>query len=77
MILQKCFVFQDKPISSIETGKYNPSLELAFAISDFFGNGLKKSFSMKEVQKMKKSNLNNRDTICSFRCGLFDCCAVD
>ena len=23
-------------ISSIETGKYNPSLELAFAISDFF-----------------------------------------
>ena len=34
-------------ISSIETGKYNPSLELA----------LKKSFSMKEVQKMKKSNL--------------------
>ena len=24
-------------ISSIETGKYNPSLELAFIISDFFG----------------------------------------
>lgn len=24
-------------VSSIETGKYNPSLELAFAISDFFG----------------------------------------
>ena len=23
-------------ISSIETGKYNPSLELAFEISDFF-----------------------------------------
>ena len=23
-------------ISSIENGKYNPSLELAFAISDFF-----------------------------------------
>ena len=23
-------------VSSIETGKYNPSLELAFAISDFF-----------------------------------------
>ena len=44
-------------ISSIETGKYNPSLELAFAISDFFANELKKSLSMKEVQKMKKSNL--------------------
>lgn len=24
-------------VSSIETGKYNPSLELAFSISDFFG----------------------------------------
>lgn len=44
-------------ISSIETGKYNPSLELAFAISDFLANELKKSLSMKEVQKMKKSNL--------------------
>ena len=24
-------------VSSIENGRYNPSLELAFAISDFFG----------------------------------------
>lgn len=24
-------------VSSIENGKYNPSLELAFTISDFFG----------------------------------------
>ena len=24
-------------VSAIETGKYNPSLELAFTISDFFG----------------------------------------
>lgn len=24
-------------VSSIETGRYNPSLELAFQISDFFG----------------------------------------
>ena len=24
-------------VSAIETGKYNPSLELAFVISDFFG----------------------------------------
>ena len=24
-------------VSSIENGKYNPSLELAFAIADFFG----------------------------------------
>ncbi len=31
-------------ISSIETGKYNPSLELAFAISDFFGESIEEIF---------------------------------
>ena len=31
-------------ISSIETGKYNPSLDLAFAISDFFGKRLEEIF---------------------------------
>ena len=31
-------------ISSIETGKYNPSLELAFAISDLFGKPIEEIF---------------------------------
>lgn len=31
-------------ISSIETGKYNPSLELAFAISDFFSKRIEEIF---------------------------------
>ena len=31
-------------ISSIETGKYNPSLELAFAISYFFGKPIEEIF---------------------------------
>ena len=31
-------------ISSIETGKYNPSLELAFAISDFFNKSIEEIF---------------------------------
>ena len=31
-------------ISSIETGKYNPYLELAFAISDFFGKPIEEIF---------------------------------
>ena len=31
-------------ISSIETGKYNPSLELAFAISDFFRKRIEEIF---------------------------------
>ena len=31
-------------ISSIETGKYNPSLDLAFAISDFFGKRIEEIF---------------------------------
>jgi len=31
-------------VSSIETGKYNPSLELAFVISDFFGRRIEEIF---------------------------------
>lgn len=31
-------------VSSIETGKYNPSLELAFTISDFFGKAIEEIF---------------------------------
>lgn len=31
-------------VSSIETGKYNPSLELAFTISDFFGLAIEDIF---------------------------------
>lgn len=31
-------------VSSIETGKYNPSLELAFIISDFFGESIEQIF---------------------------------
>ena len=31
-------------ISAIETGKYNPSLELAFAIADCFGEPIEKIF---------------------------------
>lgn len=31
-------------ISSIETGKYNPSLELAFKIADFFNKNIEEIF---------------------------------
>ena len=31
-------------ISSIETGKYNPSLELSFVISEFFGKRIEEIF---------------------------------
>ncbi len=31
-------------VSSIETGKYNPSLELAFVISDFFCKQIEEIF---------------------------------
>ena len=31
-------------ISSIETGKYNPSLELAFAIASYFQKSIEKIF---------------------------------
>lgn len=44
-------------VSSIETGKYNPSLELAFIISDFSANQLRTFLFTKGTVKMKKSNL--------------------
>lgn len=31
-------------VSSIENGKYNPSLELAFVIADFFGRTIEEIF---------------------------------
>lgn len=31
-------------VSSIETGKYNPSLDLAFVIADFFGKQIEEIF---------------------------------
>ena len=33
---EKAIRVSRQTVSSIETGKYNPSLELAFAIADFF-----------------------------------------
>ncbi|MBT1525784.1 helix-turn-helix domain-containing protein [Clostridioides difficile] len=41
-------------ISSIENGKYNPSLELAFQISDFLKCRLKKSFYGRRYNLWKK-----------------------
>ena len=43
-IVKNYFVISRQTISSIETGKYNPSLELAFAISDFFGKRIEEIF---------------------------------
>lgn len=41
-------------ISSIETGKYNPSLDLAFEISDFFGETIEDIFLYKRGVKNEK-----------------------
>ena len=42
--LAKMLRVSRQTISSIEPGKYNPSLELAFAISDFFGKQIEEIF---------------------------------
>lgn len=42
--LAKLLYVSRQTISSIETGKYNPSLDLAFAISDFFGRRIEEIF---------------------------------
>lgn len=38
-------------VSSIENGKYNPSLELAFVISDFFGKSIEEIFLHKTLKR--------------------------
>lgn len=42
--LAKALKVSRQTISSIETGKYNPSLELAFAISVYFGKPIEEIF---------------------------------
>jgi len=42
--LAKALKVSRQTISSIETGKYNPSLELAFTISAYFGKSIEEIF---------------------------------
>ena len=42
--LAKALKVSRQTVSSIETGKYNPSLELAFAIADYFGKNIEEIF---------------------------------
>ena len=42
--LAKTLRVSRQTVSSIENGKYNPSLELAFAIADFFGKRIEEIF---------------------------------
>lgn len=41
-------------VSSIETGKYNPSLELAFIIADFFDKSLEEIFIYERSKEHEK-----------------------
>ncbi len=44
-------------ISSIENGKYNPSLDLAFTIADYFGMSIEEIF----IHKRGEKNENNEN----------------
>ena len=41
-------------ISAIETGKYNPSLDLAFEIADFFGRTIEEIFIYERGKEHEK-----------------------
>ncbi|MDD6037436.1 MAG: helix-turn-helix transcriptional regulator [bacterium] len=41
-------------ISAIETGKYNPSLDLAFEIADFFGKRIEEVFIYERSSQNEK-----------------------
>lgn len=43
-------------VSSIETGKYNPSLDLAFVISDFFGTTIEDIFIHEREEERSQSD---------------------
>ena len=47
--LAKCLDVSRQTINAIETGKYLPSLPLAFAIGRFFGRALEEVFHDDEV----------------------------
>ncbi|MDU2107297.1 MAG: helix-turn-helix transcriptional regulator [Clostridium sp.] len=49
--LSKLLKVSRQTISAIETGKYNPSLELAFQIADLFEMPIEEIFLWKESQK--------------------------
>ncbi|WP_455580361.1 helix-turn-helix transcriptional regulator [Clostridium paraputrificum] len=49
--LSKLLKVSRQTISAIETGKYNPSLELAFQISDLFEMPIEEIFLWKESHK--------------------------
>lgn len=49
--LAKALKVSRQTISSIETGKYNPSLELAFAISIYFGKPIEEIFTYERREK--------------------------
>ena len=42
-------------VSSIETGKYNPSLELAFVIAAYFGKTIEEIFLYEGVSENEKA----------------------
>ncbi len=44
-------------ISSIENGKYNPSLDLAFEIANFFGMTIEEIFYYEKGEKKRKNLL--------------------
>ena len=52
--LAKALKVSRQTISSIETGKYNPSLELAFQISDFFKKPIEEIFIFERGGKNEK-----------------------
>ena len=52
--LAKAISVSRQTISSIETGKYNPSLELAFVLSDFFGRPIEEIFIHERSQTYEK-----------------------
>ena len=48
---EKRFMFQDRQINAIETGKYDPSLWLAYDIAQLFHMTIEEVFIFKESER--------------------------
>lgn len=53
-VFAKAIKVSRQTVSSIETGKYNPSLDLAFEIADFFGKKIDEIFIYERSKKDEK-----------------------
>ena len=55
--LAKALGVSRQTISSLENGRYNPSIELAYKLSKYFGMTIEEVFIFEEAERLQQKNL--------------------